>query len=72
MGAPQWSGTRRFITDARRLAVRSLFDWAIRALPATLSDLPGLAEVASAAGMDILGPPLNDKEVAAIVREEQI
>jgi hypothetical protein len=25
-------------------------------------------EVASAAGMDIIGPPLNDEEVAAIVR----
>jgi quercetin dioxygenase-like cupin family protein len=36
----------------------------------TLSDVPGLAEIASAAGMDILGPPLNDEEVAAIIREE--
>ena len=36
----------------------------------TLSDVPGLAEVASAAGMEILGPSLNDEEVAAIVREE--
>jgi hypothetical protein len=38
----------------------------------TLSDAPGLAEVAAASGMDILGPPLNDEEVAAIVRGEQI
>ena len=34
----------------------------------TLSDVPELIEVASAAGMDIIGPPLNDEEVAAIVR----
>jgi mannose-6-phosphate isomerase-like protein (cupin superfamily) len=38
----------------------------------TLSDVPQIAEAASAAGMDILGPPLNDEEVAAIVRGEQI
>jgi hypothetical protein len=38
----------------------------------TLSDVPEIAEAASAAGMDILGPPLNDEEVAAIVRGEQI
>jgi mannose-6-phosphate isomerase-like protein (cupin superfamily) len=38
----------------------------------TLSDAPEIAEAASAAGMNILGPPLNDEEVAAIVRGEQI
>jgi signal transduction histidine kinase len=38
----------------------------------TLSDVPEIAEAASAAGMNILGPPLNDEEVAAIVRGEQI
>jgi mannose-6-phosphate isomerase-like protein (cupin superfamily) len=37
----------------------------------TLSDVPELIEVASAAGMDIIGPPLNDEEVAAIVRGKQ-
>jgi mannose-6-phosphate isomerase-like protein (cupin superfamily) len=38
----------------------------------TLSDVREIAEAASAAGMNILGPPLNDEEVAAIVRGEQI
>ena len=33
----------------------------------TLADQAELAEVASAAGMDIVGPPLSDEEVAAIV-----
>ena len=32
----------------------------------TLADQAALVAVASAAGMDILGPPLNDEEVAAI------
>jgi mannose-6-phosphate isomerase-like protein (cupin superfamily) len=38
----------------------------------TLSDVPEIAEAASAAGMDILGPPLNDEEVAAIARGSEI
>ena len=33
----------------------------------TLADQAELVEVASAAGMDIIGPPLSDEEVAAIV-----
>jgi mannose-6-phosphate isomerase-like protein (cupin superfamily) len=37
----------------------------------TLSDASELLEVASSAGMDIIGPPLNDDEVAAIVRGKQ-
>ena len=37
----------------------------------TLSDVPD-AEVASPAGMDILGPPLNDEEVSSIGGEEQV
>jgi hypothetical protein len=34
----------------------------------TLFDVSELMEVASSAGMDIIGPPLNDEDVAAIVR----
>jgi len=33
----------------------------------TLADQAELVEVASAAEMDIIGPPLSDEEVAAIV-----
>ena len=33
----------------------------------TLADQAEFVEVASAAGMDIIGPPLSDEEVAAIV-----
>jgi hypothetical protein len=36
MGASQLSGKRPFITDARRLAVRSLFDSAILVFPAAV------------------------------------
>jgi hypothetical protein len=36
MGASQWSEITLFITDARRLYVRSLFDSAIRAFPAAV------------------------------------
>jgi mannose-6-phosphate isomerase-like protein (cupin superfamily) len=38
----------------------------------TLADRAELAEVASAAGMDIVGPPLSDEEVAAIVGGERV
>ena len=38
----------------------------------TLADQAELAEVASAAGMDIIGPPLSDEEVAAIVGGERV
>ena len=38
----------------------------------TLADHPALAEVASAAGMDIIGPPLSDEEVAAICASERL
>ena len=38
----------------------------------TLADQAELAEVASAAGMDIVGPPLSDEEVAAIVGGERV
>jgi mannose-6-phosphate isomerase-like protein (cupin superfamily) len=37
----------------------------------TLADQAELVEVASAAGMDIVGPPLSDEEVAAIVGGER-
>jgi hypothetical protein len=46
-----------FETFFERIAERNL----------TLADRAELAEVASAAGMDIIGPPLSDEEVAAIV-----
>jgi hypothetical protein len=55
-------GVTKFETFFERIVQRNF----------TLSDVPGLAAVASAAGMDILGPPLNDEEVAAIVREQRI
>jgi quercetin dioxygenase-like cupin family protein len=45
-----------FETFFERIVERSL----------TLADQAELVAVASAAGMDILGPPLNDEEVAAI------
>jgi hypothetical protein len=51
-----------FETFFERIAQRNL----------TLSDVPEIAEAASAAGMDILGPPLNDEEVAAIARGSEI
>jgi hypothetical protein len=38
----------------------------------TLADQAKLAEVASAAGMDIVGPPLGDEEVAAIIAGERV
>jgi mannose-6-phosphate isomerase-like protein (cupin superfamily) len=38
----------------------------------TLADQAKLAEVASAAGMDIVGPPLGDEEVAAILAGERV
>ena len=47
-----------FETFFERIADRNL----------TLADQAELAEVASAAGMDIVGPPLSDEEVAAIVQ----
>jgi len=47
-----------FETFFERIAERNL----------TLADQAELAEVASAAGMDIVGPPLSDEEVAAIVQ----
>jgi quercetin dioxygenase-like cupin family protein len=37
----------------------------------TLLDVPELMEVASSAGMDIIGPPLNDEDLAAIVHGKQ-
>jgi hypothetical protein len=38
----------------------------------TLADQAELVEVASAAGMDIVGPPLSDEEVAAIVAGKRV
>jgi mannose-6-phosphate isomerase-like protein (cupin superfamily) len=38
----------------------------------TLADQAELVQVASAAGMDIVGPPLSDEEVAAIVGGERV
>jgi quercetin dioxygenase-like cupin family protein len=38
----------------------------------TLADQAELVEVASAAGMDIVGPPLSDEEVAAIRAGERV
>jgi len=38
----------------------------------TITDVDALIECASEAGMDIVGPPLNDDEVAAILRNEAI
>lgn len=37
-----------------------------------LSDVSELMEVASSAGMDIIGPSLSDEDVAAIVRGKKI
>jgi quercetin dioxygenase-like cupin family protein len=38
----------------------------------TLADQAELVEVASAAGMDLIGPPLSDEEVAAILGGERV
>jgi oxalate decarboxylase/phosphoglucose isomerase-like protein (cupin superfamily) len=38
----------------------------------TFADQTKLAEVAAAAGMDIVGPPLSDEEVAAVLAGERI
>jgi uncharacterized cupin superfamily protein len=38
----------------------------------TLADQDELVEVASAAGMDLIGPPLSDDEVAAILGGERV
>ena len=38
----------------------------------TIDQVEQLVEVASQAGMDIVGPPLSDDEVAAILRGEAV
>ena len=38
----------------------------------TVADQAELVEVASAAGMDLIGPPLSNEEVAAILGGERV
>ena len=38
----------------------------------TIADVDALIECANEAGMDIIGPPLSDDEIAAILRGEMI
>ena len=53
---------REFETFFERIVERNL----------TVADQAGLVEVVSAAGMDIVGPPLSDEEVAEILAGERV